>query len=235
MSGRFSNKLDTLCRYMATDRSDEWDSTRLVDTLLLCLEYRDMDEPVLPLERPMHTPDRKDSKAVHFRRLLSALDGFNAPVDPPSEFNYNLMGLLCVMADKDFSDKLKYEAVKLLEDVKVPKIDKARHDEIFSFSERINMIQSLLYYLYRAKDFKSMWNGVYCCPASKSIAMCYTQRVTDRRIDEAASKVKELICVLLGDRYQNTSVSTRILIRKYNYPSVSDKELGAMEYDEMYS
>lgn len=232
---KIPKKLEKLHQYMTTDSHDVWDAARLVDTLVACLTYRNMGTPVLPLERPMYTLDRGDSTAIHFRRLLSALDGFNAPVESPSKLNYNLEALLSIMVDNSFSENLKEEVMKLLEDVSLVDVVKEQQYEIFSLSQRIKMVQCLLYYMYRAEDFMAMWRGVYCCPVSESIAMGYTTRVTNPNIDEAVSKVKNLICLLLGDRYQNVKISTRKLIRKYNYPTMGNQELGSMEYDEMYS
>lgn len=232
---KLPKKLEMLHQYMATDRHDVWDAARLVDTLVACLNYPNMGTPVLPLERPMFSLERNDSTAIHFRRLLSALCGFKAPVESPSVLNYNLAVLLSIMVDNSFSGNLKEEVVKLLEDVSVTSAIRGQQDEIFSHSQRIKMIQRLLYYMYRAEDFKAMWRGVYCCPISESIAMGYTTRVSNLNIDEAISKVKYLICLLLGDRYQYVKVSTRKLIRKYNYPTTSNQELGSMEYDEKYS
>lgn len=229
---KLPKKLEKLHQYMTTNRHDVWDAARLVDTLVACLYYRNMGTPVLPLE---NTLDRHDSTAIHFRRLLSALYGFNAPVESPSKLNYNLESLLSIMVDNRFSENLKEEVMKLLEDVSLADAIKGQQKEIFSPSKRIKMVQWLLYYMYRAEDLMAMWRGVYCCPVSESIVMDYTTRITNPNIDEAVSKVKSLICLLLGDRYHNVKISTRKLIRKYNYPTKGNQELGSMEYDEMYS
>ena len=100
------------------------------------------------------------------------------------------------------------------------------------YSRRMSMFHALLKYRVQIEEIRKTFSGVMECSVGFNDGITHSENVNKEILSLVADKVDRVICLLLGDKYDE-SVSLSDLISLYGYPSFSAQKIRQMIIEDM--
>lgn len=210
---------------------DIWDVERVVNTMLTIGvgNVRDNRKYLLPLREKVSY--QKSCKDYKYLRLLSALRAFKGGLGWDK---FTDDELISHMVSENFSDCKKNQVLELLGELSNHSQNNIATKDVFDIFERVHMIELLLDFIYSARTFNEVWSNLSEFSPGGSLIYDFMKNSSIKNLSEPLEKAFSIICLLLGDDYDNT-IPTSELKKHYDYPNISDKQLEEMSYDEEFS
>ena len=133
------------------------------------------------------------------------------------------------MVDENCSEE------KLKEIKEITGIDLSENSEepyLTDYPRRISMFHSLLKYRVQVEEIRKVFSGVMECSIGFNDGIKHSENVNKEILSLVADKVDRVICLLLGDKYDEP-VSLSDLISLYGYPSISAQKIRQMIIEDM--
>lgn len=170
--------------------------------------------------------DRKESNSDNFKykRLESALTAFGCDV------KFELQS--CPL----FTEKAQCELKKLISNCKnnlIYVFDNMRleafvNKEVFSDYHRNKVLLQLLDFYWRINASTNVWR----CSMGWNTTIEITKMIYEKELDNSNTALRDIMAILLlGDNFDKV-YSEEELIKNYDYPTITDKELQDIEYKE---
>lgn len=213
---------------------DVWDAKRVVCILLRCVKCNSSSqyEIVIPKEYGTQKNNETVTSGYYFyNQLISALGTFRDDIDWET---INEKDFLNYMVDEKFSMNKKKKVIDLLGYLSSGNQRKLSECTVLDLHSRIEMIKMLIKYVNATNEYaRIVWDSYYSFSPAESIIYEYTKK-SEVSIMQSVETAISIIELLLGDAYDEP-IPTSYLISKKDYPTISDKKLNELIYEESYS
>lgn len=165
------------------------------------------------------------ARAIFRRRLEAILRAYNPECSAIliEDFAFGRM------VDENCSEE------KLKEIKEITGIDLSENSDapyLTDYARRKSMFHSLLMYRVQVEEIRKAFRGVLECSIGFNDGIMHSENVNKEILSLVADKVDRVICLLLGDKYDEP-VSLSDLISLYGYPSFSAQKIRQMIIEDM--
>lgn len=203
-----------------------WHVEKIIDSIC---QYKAMFGRPPRYDVPTYN-DKKEERPlsrIMRERILSVLQAYDKFVH--SDFNSFSLGFL---VSENFAKDKKEEVETILKEVLPKNIleDYNIAEMLDNYNKRAALLSCLLDYKIFLTRLNLYWSNYLECDDATYIAMLTTEKLYSKNLNQINTRLNRIIVLLLGDDYENT-YSEEELIKKYNYPPITDKELQNMDID----
>lgn len=171
-----------------------------------------------------------NSEDYIYLRLISALRAFKGEKDWEK---YNSFSFIHAMISENISEEKKKQFMDIIGELSPRTQTAIQEHDIFGHFERMGMVQMLLGFIYSAERFDCAWTRYSSFDIGGSLIYSFMKNSSIKYMSGPVEQAFTMICLLLGDDY-DTPISTKELCNEYSYPTISNKKLGDMAYEEEY-
>lgn len=203
-----------------------WDGKKLIENIC-CYKAMlpDNDREYFYFDDDEPNDDERPSKRITRQRIKAVLSAYGQLV-------------------MDLSSSLSYIVSEDVDEEKVAELEALLKEEFtqellpyYDIQEIIQeqykqggIFKMLMEYRVSLLKMKNHWAGVMECNDAGCVAITVTKNMFHHSFKDMDEKLVRMMVLLLGDDYDRTFTEME-LIQNYGYPTVTDKEMQAMDID----
>ena len=173
-------------------------------------------------ERPM--------KRILRKRIDAVMSAYNrVPLEYSSIPSSELVSKCCP------EDNIK-QIHRLLSDTLLPNDIGNMNIELIlkDYIYRCHIFERILEYKSAIIRQSQYWSNIYECSCDNFIAIKFTERLFNEKLEELNKRLDVILLLLLGEGYDKEFTEME-LIEKYDYPSITDTELKELDLEWEFS
>ncbi len=204
-----------------------WDAKRLIDTLCSYYAIFGPFDIKYIYEYNLELEDERPLKKIWRKQINSVFSAYTPHVNDL----HLLDNCAWMLVSEQCSEKNLNEVLSILkEHIRVELHPLLNMDFIRKHSARIDIFEKIIEYLVSITKQKRFWRGVMECSIGYACGIRLTEKLFNDSITDMETLLKRCLLLLMGDTSNKTFTEAE-LIKKYNYPAITDDELWKIDLE----